>query len=96
HEVETAVRLGLGVVFCVLNDQELALIKLKQEKHSYHAVGTDFSGADYAAIGRAMGAEGARVESLADLRAALADALRRGGPTVLDIRINPAEYRRQM
>lgn len=96
HEVETAVRLGLGVILCVLNDQELALIKLKQEKKSYPPAATDFGGADYAGIGRAMGAAGETIATPGELERALRDALRREGPTVLDIRVNPAEYRRQM
>jgi len=44
------------------------------------------------AMVRAMGAAGAAVGTERDLAAALADALRRPGPTVIDASVDPACY----
>ncbi|MEP9348589.1 thiamine pyrophosphate-binding protein [Xanthobacter sp. KR7-225] len=43
---------------------------------------------DFAALARAMGAQGVRAEAPADLGAAIAEALRAGGPTVIDAAVS--------
>ncbi len=92
-EIETAVRLSLRVVVIVFNDAALSLIKIKQkpagqggeEAVSYRPV-------SFAAAAAALGAAGAAVSTERDLAAALAAALRRPGPTVIDASVDPAGY----
>ncbi len=92
-EFETAVRLSLQVIVIVFNDATLSLIKLKQkpagqgggEAVSYHPV-------SFAAAATAMGAAAAAVTTEQGLAAALAAALRRPGPTVIDASVDPASY----
>ncbi len=92
-EIETAVRLRLRVIVIVFNDAALSLIKLKQkpaghggdEAVSYHPV-------SFAAAATAMGAAAAAVTTEQGLATALAAALRRPGPTVIDASIDPAGY----
>jgi acetolactate synthase-1/2/3 large subunit len=92
-EVETAVRLRLRVIVIVFNDAALSLIKLKQkpaghggdEAVSYHPV-------SFAAAATAMGAAAAAVTTEQGLATALAAALRRPGPTVIDASVDPAGY----
>ena len=92
-EIETAVRLSLPVIVIVFNDAALSLIKLKQkpagqggdEAVRYHPV-------SFAAAATAMGAAGAEVTTEQGLAAALAAALRRPGPTVIDASVDPAGY----
>ncbi len=92
-EIETAVRLSLPVIVVVFNDAALSLIKLKQkpagqggdEAVGYHPV-------SFAAAASAMGAAGAEVTTEPGLAAALAAALRRPGPTVIDASVDPAGY----
>ena len=92
-EIETAVRLSLPVIVIVFNDAALSLIKLKQkpagqggdEAVRYHPV-------SFAAAATAMGAAGAEVTTARDLATALASALRRPGPTVIDASVDPACY----
>jgi len=92
-EIETAVRLSLRVIVIVFNDAALSLIKLKQkpaghggdEAVSYHPV-------SFAAAATAMGAAAAAVTTEQGLATALADALRRPGPTVIDASVDPAGY----
>ncbi len=50
--------------------------------------GKPFS-ADYAAMGRSMGAEGSTVEKPADLAGQLEAAIASNRPTVLDVRVDP-------
>ncbi len=92
-EIETAVRLSLPVIVIVFNDAALSLINLKQkpagqgggEAVSYRPV-------SFAAAATAMGAAGAAVTTERDLATALAAALRRPGPTVIDASVDPAGY----
>jgi len=92
-EIETAVRLRLRVIVIVFNDAALSLIKLKQkpaghggdEAVSYHPV-------SFAAAATAMGAAAAAVTTEQGLATALAAALRRPGPTVIDASVDPAGY----
>ncbi len=92
-EIETAVRLRLRVIVIVFNDAALSLIKLKQkpaghggdEAVSYHPV-------SFAAAATAMGAAAAAVTTEQGLATALAAALRRPGPTVIDVSVDPAGY----
>ena len=92
-EIETAVRLSLRVIVVVFNDAALSLIKLKQkpagqggdEAVSYHPV-------SFAAAATAMGAAAAAVTTEQGLATALAAALRRPGPTVIDASVDPAGY----
>jgi len=48
----------------------------------------DLVSTDFAALARAMGARGVRAQSPADLGAAMAEALRAGGPTVIDAAVS--------
>jgi acetolactate synthase-1/2/3 large subunit len=91
-EIATAVRLGLRVVIVVLTDNDLALIRIKQQKKHYPIYGTPI---------RARGAIGgpdifgAPVLTAADpqaLREALAHAFAADGPTVVEALVDSREY----
>jgi acetolactate synthase I/II/III large subunit len=89
----TAVEHGLGIVWVVMNNNAFGTIAGLQKAHFGLTYGTTFPGdggdpdlvPDYAAIARAYGATGLRIGSAADFRPALADALARGTPVVLDV-----------
>jgi len=92
-EIETAVRLRLPVVVIVFNDAALSLIKIKQRPAGHGGTAAvDYRPVSYAAIATAMGAAGASVATEADLAAALREALRRDGPTVIDVAVDAAGY----
>jgi thiamine pyrophosphate-dependent acetolactate synthase large subunit-like protein len=93
-ELETAVRFGLAMAIVIYDDAAYGA-----EVHHFgpqgHAVDlTQFADADFAAIGRAVGAEGITVRSVADL-APLEDWLTRRaagatvGPIVIDAKVEP-------
>jgi acetolactate synthase-1/2/3 large subunit len=82
-EVETAARIGAGIVYVILNNAGLGWIKHIQTRIG--AQGSLYGDVDFAAVARAMGAEGARVAEIGEFRDALAQALGRRGPTVIDV-----------
>jgi acetolactate synthase-1/2/3 large subunit len=92
-EIETAVRLGLRVIVIVFNDAALSLIKLKQKPAGHGGdEAVSYRPISFAAAATAMGAAGAAVTTERDLATALAAALRRPGPTVIDASVDPAGY----
>jgi acetolactate synthase-1/2/3 large subunit len=92
-EIETAVRHRLHVIVVVFNDATLSLIKIKQRTEGQGGAGAvGYGPVSFAAAAIAMGAAGAPVTDIAGLVAALAQALGREGPTVIDARVDPATY----
>jgi acetolactate synthase-1/2/3 large subunit len=92
-EIETAARLSLRIIVIVFNDAALSLIKIKQKPAGQG--GDDavrYRPVSFAAAAAAMGAAGVAVSTEPDLAAALADALGRAGPTVIDASVDPAGY----
>ena len=92
-ELETAVRHRLRVIVVVFNDAALSLIKIKQRPAGQGgAEATGYGRTSFAAAAAAMGAAAASVTGPEELAAALAAALNRHGPTVIDARVDPAGY----
>lgn len=93
-ELETAARLRLPIIIVVLNNASLAWTKHGAADHfSGDTISQDFTDVDFAAVGRALGCEGHRVEHSHDLADALRSATRpdRPGPAVVDVRTSGAE-----
>jgi acetolactate synthase I/II/III large subunit len=92
-ELETAVRLSLQVIVVVFNDAALSLIEIKQKPAGQGgAEAVRYRPVSFAAAAIALGAAGAAVSTEPDLAEALAAALRRPGPTVIDASVDPACY----
>jgi acetolactate synthase-1/2/3 large subunit len=83
-EVETAVRFNLPIVFVILNNAGYGWIMQGEEMLGIDPRST-FGPVDFAAMGRAMGAQGFRADSIAEARAALAQAWTCDGPVVIDV-----------
>ena len=84
-EIDTAVRHGAKAVFIVSNNAAWNIERYDQEtNYGGRVVGTTLQHGDYAAMARAFGAHGERVEDAADLPAALARALA-NAPAVVDV-----------
>ncbi|HEV7417815.1 MAG TPA: acetolactate synthase catalytic subunit, partial [Tianweitania sediminis] len=92
-ELETARRMKLPVVVVVLNNQILGY-----QKHAELSLFGDFTdvcdfeAVDHAAIARAVGCDGIRVEKPLDFLPALKDALASGRTTVLDVITDQRAY----
>ena len=92
-ELETAVRERLAVTVIVLNNSILGFQK-HAELYNFgaHTSAIDFAPVDHAAIARAVGATGLRVEAASDIRPALEKALASDTVTVLDVLTDPDAY----
>jgi len=92
QDVETAVRLGLNVVFMVWEDGEYGLIKWKQQnqfngRHSNLAFGNP----DWETLARAFGMWGRTLTRAEDLKPALEEAFRQPGPALIGVPVDYSE-----
>jgi len=91
-EIDTAARHRVPVLIVVANNGSWAIeVRDQQETHG-KVVGTHLQFADHAAMARAFGLHGERVERSEDLDAAIQRALaalREGRPALLDVLVTP-------
>jgi acetolactate synthase-1/2/3 large subunit len=89
-ELETLRRLELPVTVIVLNNGILGYQKHAEEvKFGEHTIAVNFAAVDHAAIARACGVVGVRVEGSAALAPALREALASPAPVLLDVITDP-------
>jgi acetolactate synthase-1/2/3 large subunit len=92
QEMSVAVAEKLSVIFVVLNDQSLGMVKHGQRLAGVEQIGCDLPPTDFAALARALGAEGITIRSPEDLSGLdVASMCARNGPTLLDVFIDPDE-----
>ena len=91
-ELATIRELHLPVIICVLVDESLALIELKQRGSQMANLGVEFPGTDFTAVARAMGGEGETVRDRASLKAAIRAAQARDTFTVISAVIGRNAY----
>jgi acetolactate synthase-1/2/3 large subunit len=92
QEISVAVAEKLSVIFVVLNDQALGMVKHGQRLAEAEHIGCDLPPTDFAALARAMGAEGHTIHAPEDLaKLDIAAMCARPGPTLLDVLIDRDE-----
>ena len=92
QEISVAVVEKQTVIFVVLNDRALGMVKHGQRLAKAEQIGCDLPPTDFAALARALGAEGHTIRSPEDMLALDIDAIcARKGPTLLDVLIDPEE-----
>jgi acetolactate synthase-1/2/3 large subunit len=91
-ELATLRDLKLPVIICVLVDESLALIELKQRATQRPNSAVDFGATDFPAVVRALGGHGVWIDDVATLRTEAQSALNRDGFTVLACRIDRRAY----
>ncbi|OBB59265.1 pyruvate dehydrogenase [Mycobacterium sp. 852013-51886_SCH5428379] len=84
-ELITLIQNRLPVKVVVFNNSSLNFVELEMKAAGIVNFGTELVNPDFAAVARAMGAFGRRVEAPRDLEGALAEALAYDGPAVVDI-----------
>jgi acetolactate synthase-1/2/3 large subunit len=88
-ELETSIRVGARVVVVAFDNQRYGTIRMWQDRRgSGIGVGTDLGPIDFAAIARACGARGIRVERDADFEPALRAALAADRSTVIQLTVD--------
>ncbi len=90
-ELETARRHGIRVVVAVMNNAILGYQKHAEDAGlGRHTNICDFVDVDHAAIARACGVKGIRLERAADIAGVIAEALATQGPVLIDVIADPA------
>jgi acetolactate synthase-1/2/3 large subunit len=92
QEITVAAQEGLTVIFVILNDGALGMVKHGQRLAGAERVAFELPGVDYAMMARSMGVAGHVINGPEDFEALDMEAiLHRQGPTLLDIRIDGEE-----
>jgi acetolactate synthase-1/2/3 large subunit len=91
-EINTAIRLGLPVVFVVLRDRYLSLIRVKQTRRRFAWSGVQIYGDSYRPSDTLFGAPVVVAESEEEFRPAFSRALTASGPVVIEAVVDPSEY----
>ncbi|MFJ8787827.1 pyruvate dehydrogenase [Streptomyces sp. NPDC102462] len=86
----TLVQYGLPVKVVVFDNSSLGMVDLEMMVDGLPPHGTTYPHTDYAAIARAAGALGIRVERPAEVRDALREAFAHDGPALIDVVTDPA------
>ncbi|MEO0328638.1 MAG: thiamine pyrophosphate-binding protein [Pseudomonadota bacterium] len=82
----------IPVVICVLVDESLTLIEMKQRASQRPNLGVDFTGTDFPTIANAMGGYGVWIDDVETLKSETANALERDCFTILACRIGRKSY----
>jgi pyruvate dehydrogenase (quinone) len=88
-ELLSVVQHGLPVKTVLFNNSSLAMVDLEMMVAGLPPYGTGHPHTDYAAIARAAGVHGIRVEDPRDVRTALREAFRHDGPALVDVVTDP-------
>jgi acetolactate synthase-1/2/3 large subunit len=91
-ELQTAQRENLPIIVLVLDDQEIGMIRVKQEIKGFAPHGVRLGGVDWEKLAHAFGADGVTVDTEQGLGDALQAALRSGRTTVIGVRIDASGY----
>ncbi len=89
QELSVAVAEGLTVIFVVLNDGALGMVRHGQRLAGAEAIGCELPPTDFSALALALGAPAFTIRTPADLAALdVATICARKGPTLLDIHVD--------
>jgi acetolactate synthase I/II/III large subunit len=92
QEISVAVAEGLTVIYVVLNDSALGMVKHGQRLAGAERIAFELPPTDFAALARALGAQAYIVRSPEELNALDIGAIcHRKGPTLLDVYIDPEQ-----
>lgn len=87
----TLTQLNLPLKLVVFNNSSLAFVELEMKAAGIVNYGTTLSNPDFAAVARAMGLHGIRVEEPLALEDALRDAFATPGPAMVEVLVNRQE-----
>ena len=89
HEVSTAVQENIPTISCVFHNTAWCAEKKNQvDFYNNRFIGVDIEAPDFAAVARAMGAHGVRIDKPEDVGPALLEAIKLNKPTVLQFDVD--------
>jgi pyruvate dehydrogenase (quinone) len=88
-ELLTVAQYELPVKVVVFNNHRLGMVQLEQEAAGLPHYGCELKSPDFAALAKAVGLTGLRVEDPAEVRPALERALGSSGPVLVDVVTDP-------
>ena len=91
-ELATLREHNIPILICVLVDESLSLIEMKQRASQRPNLGVDFTGSDFPTIAQALGGHGVWIDDAESLREEAEAALNRDCFTVLACRIGRKAY----
>jgi len=91
-ELQTSIRESLPIIVVVWDDQEIGLIRVKQEIKGIPIYGVKLGGIDWERLAQGFGADGTVVDTENALGDALRSAVKSGRTTVIGTRIDPSGY----
>jgi len=91
-EMATAKRLGKRIVFVLITDKTLSLIRIKQNRKDYETYGTPLHGEAYASSAGFFGVPVVPVDNRNAYQAALKQAFAADGPTIIETFIRSSDY----
>jgi len=86
QELDTARRYRANVITVIHNNEAWGVIRAAQQRRGFE-FGTELSGTDYAAVARAFGCHGERIDRAEQVAPALERAVESGLPAVLDAHV---------
>jgi acetolactate synthase-1/2/3 large subunit len=85
QELATAVQQQVNMVAIVFNDNAYGALRLFQDRlFAGRRIGTNLRSPDFAQLGSAYGATGVKLKAASELSGAVAEAIDRGGVSVID------------
>ena len=84
--IPTAVQQELDIVYLVANNAGLGMVR---DNLGMKRIAVDFNDVDFATVARGMGATGMSVYHPGEIRDALEEAHKLGGPVVIDVKVDP-------
>ncbi|MFC1545347.1 thiamine pyrophosphate-binding protein [Gemmatimonadota bacterium] len=91
-ELDTALRLNLKIIFVLLTDRSLSLIRIKQQRKGYRAVGTPIRTGNHRLADTFLGVPVFRAANPDEYRSALEQAFDLDGPSIVEAFIDGTEY----
>lgn len=91
----TGKRHNLPIVYVVFADDVHSLISVKQAMKGLKQYGVDFPRPDYIALAKGFGMDGVTVETVAQYKQALKNALTNQRSVLIEARIDPSGYQKQ-
>lgn len=92
-ELATAAQERLDVVTVLFNDATYTAVKQQQARRFHRRyIATDLQAPDYVMLARAFGIESTRVATPGELEEALAQAIQRGGASLIEVTLPPVEW----